>query len=68
MPTITGPMGKGSHAGGETFQPKLKAPAGNLPSMTNSSENVRSQIMKLRMPSTGFGTDVKGALTKAPKS
>lgn len=67
MPTITGPMSKGAHAGGTTFQPKLKAPAGSLPSMTNSSENVRSQIMKLRMPSTGFSNDIKGTLTKAPK-
>lgn len=68
MPTITGPMGKGNHAGGETFQPKLKAPAGSLPSLTNSSESVRSQIMKLRMPSTGFNSNVQGTLTKAPKS
>lgn len=68
MPTITGPMAKGNHAGGETFQPKLKAPAGSMPSMNNSSENVRSQIMKLRVASTNFGTDIKGALTKAPKS
>lgn len=67
MPTITGPMGKGAHAGGTTFQPKLKAPAGSLPSMNNSSEQARSAIMKLRVASTGYGTDVKGALTRTPK-
>lgn len=68
MATITGPTSKDAHAGGETFQPKLKAPSGSMPSMNNSSESVRSQIMKLRMASTGFSTDVKGALTKAPRS
>lgn len=68
MPTVTGPTSKGTHAGGQTFQPKLKAPAGTLPSMGTSSEPVRSQIMKLRVASVGFSSDVKGALTKAPKS
>lgn len=68
MPTVTGPASKDSHAGGTTFQPKLKASVTGMPSMNNTSENVRSQIMKLRMPSTGFGTDIQGAMTKAPKS
>lgn len=68
MPIVTGPMSKGTHSGGETFQPKLKAPAGKLPAMNNTSEQVRGTIMKLRVASTSFGTDVKGALTKAPKS
>lgn len=68
MATITGPMGKDTHAGGQTFQPKLKASVGSMPTLTNTSENVRSQIMKLRMSSTSFGTDIKGAMTKAPKS
>lgn len=67
MPTVTGPMSKDSHAGGETFQPKLKAPSGGLPSMGNTSEQARSAIMKLRVASTGFGADIKGTLTKAPK-
>lgn len=67
MPTAAGPMGKGAHADGETFQPKLKAPAGSLPSLGNTSEQARSQIMKLRVASTGFGNDIKNALTKAPK-
>lgn len=67
MSDATGPIGKGAHAGGETFQPKLKAPAGSLPSMNNSSEQARSKIMSLRVASTGFGANVKGALTKAPK-
>lgn len=68
MPTITGPMAKGNHSGGETFQPKLKASVGSMPSLGNSSEQARSAIMKLRMASTGFGTNIKGTLTKAPKS
>lgn len=69
MPTVTGPMSKGTHAGGETFQPKIKASQGSMPSMNNSSEQARSAIMKLRVASTGFGTDIKGAMTKtkAPK-
>lgn len=67
MPTAAGPIGKGAHADGETFQPKLKAPSGSLPTMNNSSENVRSQIMKLRVASSGFGQNVKAALTKTPK-
>lgn len=67
MPTMAGPMSKGTHADGETFNPKLKAPSGSMPSMNNSSEQARSAIMKLRVASTGFGTDIKGAMTKAPK-
>lgn len=67
MPTITGPMSKDTHAEGETFQPKIKASQGSLPALGNSSEQARSAIMKLRMASTGFGTDIKGAMTKAPK-
>lgn len=67
MATETGPMSKGTHAGGETFKPKLKAPGGTLPSMNNSSEQARSKIMSLRVASTSFGTNVKETLTKAPK-
>lgn len=60
-------MAKGTHADGDTFQPKLKTSVGSMETLGNTSEQARRKIMGLRMQSTGFGTDVKGALTKAPK-
>lgn len=66
MPTITGPVSKDVHAGGQTFNPKLKVPASSPKSLTNSSEEARRTIMSMRVASTSFGGDPANVLRRKP--
>lgn len=63
----TGPVSKNAVSGGKTFTPSPKFTDTNMPKLTNTSEEARRKIMGLRMQSTGFGTNIEGTLTKAPR-
>lgn len=66
MPTITGPVSKDVHAGGSTFNPKLKATQGAMKKLTTSSEEARRTIMGMRVSSTSFGGDPASILQRKP--
>lgn len=70
MPDLTGPVSKDVHSGGTTFNPKLKANAGTMKSLNNSSEEARRTIMGMKYSSTGttFPTNVESVMTRKPTS
>lgn len=69
MADLTGPVSKGVHSGGQTFNPKLKANAGSMKSLSNSSEEARRTIMGMKYggaSGTSFPTNVQAAMTRKP--
>lgn len=69
MADLTGPVSKDVHSGGTTFNPKLKANAGSMKSLNNSSEEARRTIMGMKYSGgsgTSFPSNVESAMTRKP--
>ena len=68
MADMTGPISKDVHSGGQTFTPKLKANAGTMKGLSNSSEEARRTIMSMKYANSGtsFPTNIESAMTRRP--
>lgn len=69
MASLTGPVSKDAHAGGTTFNPKLKANVGAMKSLGNTSDEAKRIIMGMRYTGnsgTSFPTNVESAMKRRP--
>lgn len=68
--TITGPVSKNAGPPSQKFpiKERLAFPSGPTTPVSNGSDALRGAIMRMKVnPSGGPTSDIKGALTKAPK-